>query len=137
MGGESSKWSTSGRPRPTTAADVTNTMDCTEIAMAGTTASHHCRVRHHSTAMATTHAAMMKKVAPMLDHAEVSALSADVRPDWSRSLTTISPGKEFRGPTMSRPMPTTTAQSATAGARVRRARSAMARRNVGADVSSR
>ena len=52
VGGETSRWSTSGRSRPTTRADVTKTSAWTATAIGATTASHHCRVRHTSTATA-------------------------------------------------------------------------------------
>ena len=136
VGGAASRCSTSGRVRPTTAAAVTNTEDCTEIAIAGTTASHHCLVRHHSRATTTTQAEMMKNVAPMFDHTDVIASIAGVRPATSRSLSSASPGRGCSGPTIVRPRPTMTAQSASAGTTVRCSRSCRASRTVGAEASS-
>ena len=136
VGGESSSCSTSGRVRPTTAAAVTKTNDCTEMAIAGTTASHHCRVRHQASATTTRQVAMMKKVAPMFDQTDVIASIAGVRPATSRSLSSASPGRGFSGPTIVSPRPTMIAQSASAGTTVRCSRSRRASRRVGAEASS-
>jgi len=122
--------------RPTTAAAVTNTEDCTEMAIAGTTASHHCRVRHQTSATTTRQVAMMKNVAPMLDHTDVIVFKAGLRSSASCSLTAASPGSDSSGPMIVRPRPTMIAHSASAGTTVRWSRSRRACRRVGSEVSS-
>ena len=88
---------------------------CTAIACTGMMATHHCFVRHQKRATKSTHAPMMNSVVPIAEKAAVTEFSAGVRIDTNQRFTACSPGQSSRGPTMSRPTPTTTTQRATAG----------------------
>jgi hypothetical protein len=51
---------------------VTKMVACRLMAMAGMTANHQRRVRHHTTATATTHTPMMISVLPTCDQGAVT-----------------------------------------------------------------
>ena len=109
---------------------------CIPSAIAGTTASHHCLVRHQNTATTSTHTAMANWVCPKSDSTSVSVLSPAVRRASNHRSTPVSAGKSPSGPTIRSPMPTITSHHSAAGNSARLARSRHADRNVGADVSS-
>ena len=67
MGGAGSSLGTGGRGRPTIAVAMTKIVAWREIAMTGTTAYHHCLVRHHTMRATMTQTPMTYSVLPMCD----------------------------------------------------------------------
>jgi hypothetical protein len=73
-----SRCGTYGRGRPVTAVAATKMAACRLMAMAGMTANHHRRVRHHTRATTTRQTPMTISVLPMWDQSAVT--ESQVRP---------------------------------------------------------
>ncbi len=114
---------------------ATKTLACAEMASAGTTAYHHSLVRHHTSATMMTQTPMMISVLPMRDQTMVMEFHRSVRPSARAVLMASSVFRSSRGPLMSRPTPTMTPKSTTAGASRRRAMSRSADPTGGRDLS--
>src|SRR6478735_4656514 len=78
------------------------TIACRLIAISGTTAYHHCLVRHQTNATTTRHTPMMLTVAPVHEKTRVTSFQNDVRED-ARLLLTLSSEvpRSLSGPSVS------------------------------------
>jgi hypothetical protein len=124
VGGEESIGIAGGRWRSTTRVAGRKIAACSEIAMSGTTDQRQSLLFQSRTRTATRQTAMTLSVLPNLEQTQLTGsqkgvrlrLNATVTPSSARSMA-------LSGPVMSRPMPTTTAQSTMPGATARTRRS--------------
>ena len=110
---------------------MTKTVAWSEIASAGTSASHHWRVRNRRIATAMTHVPMMISVLPIVDHQCVRPSHCLLTAARTSRLIWSSPGRSPSGPLMKKPPATIAAHSTTAGAMARTAMSRSASRTGG------
>src|SRR6476469_10434539 len=115
------------------AVAATNTLAWIAIAMAGTTAYHHCLVRHQIRATAITQTPMTISVLPRCDHTIVTEFISSGRPDATDLLRSFSAGRPPSGPMMRKPTPTIAAKSTSAGDSARTAKSRRADPTEGRD----
>ena len=114
------------------------TRACAEMAIRGTTAYHHCLVRHHTSATTTRQTPMMLTVAPVHEKTNVTSLRTEVRDEANHLLIRSSEVPRcFSGPSVSaQPIASTTSHHTTSGTSTRTARSRAASFAVGRDWSS-
>ena len=115
------------------------TSACAEMAIRGTTAYHHCLVRHQTSATTTRQTPMMLTVAPVHEKSNVTSLRIEVRDDAIDLLIFSSElPRCFRGPSVSaQPTASTTSHHTRSGSSTRTARSRAASLGAGRDWSSR
>ena len=103
------------------AVAMTKMVACRAMAMAGTIATHHSRVRHHSSATAMTQTPMTISVLPTWDQTIVMVFHRAVR---SRARSAFRPlsvwFSDFSGPRSSSPKPTMASQTTKPGRIARR-----------------
>ena len=105
------------------AVAMTKMVACSAIAMAGTIATHHCRVRHHRSAVAMTQTPMTISVLPMCDQTMVTLFQSGVRSLARSALRPLSLWlSDFSGPRSSSPKPTITSQMTMPGTMARSSR---------------
>ena len=102
VGGVGSSRSTVGRARPTTWVAMTNTVAWRLIAMPGTTAYHHCFVRHQTRPMTMRHTAMTYSVLPIEDIRWVIEFQSPSRASWNSRLICFSSSESSNSGPLSR-----------------------------------
>src|SRR6478735_11363340 len=100
------------------------TSACAEMAISGTTAYHHCLVRHHTSATTTRQTPMMLTVAPVQEKNNVTSLRTAVREEANHLLirSSVVP-RSFSGPSVrAQPVASTTSHHTVTGSSTRTAR---------------